>query len=212
MKTERLTHGLALAVIVVALTQLLLFLVSWLIVAASPETTLRSLLSSEGFRWFFGSFVNNVTTPPLAWIIVSAMAYGAINGSAILKTWRKGREAWTYRQTFAFRIVLVEMIAFVIFIALVAFVPHAPLLSATGSLQHSSFLHSIIPVTAAAMTLAAATFGLLTATLRTVVDVVKAMVDGVAHAAIIIILYIFAAELYASFFYVFRLDGIPSFG
>ena len=194
------------AVVAVAFTQLLLFLVSWLIVAASPGNTIRSLLSSEGFRWFFGSFVNNVTTPPLAWIIVMAMAYGAIRDSAILKIWRKGRGEWTYRQTFAFRIVLVQIFAYVLFIALVAFIPHAPLLSATGSLQHSSFLHSIIPVTAAAMTLAAGTFGMLTATMRSIVDVVKSLVRGVARAALLIVLYIFAAELYFSIAYVFHLD------
>ena len=206
MKTNRWSYVLTMAVIAVALTQLLLFLVSWLIVAASPETTIRSLLSSEGFRWFFGSFVYNVTTPPLAWIIVAAMAYGAIKDSAIMKTWRKGRGEWTYRQTFAFRIVLVQIFAFALFIALVAFIPHAPLLSATGSLQHSSFLHSIIPVTAAAMTLAAGTFGMLTATTRSLADVVKAMVRGVERAALLIVFYIFAAELFFSFAYVFRLD------
>lgn len=194
------------AVIVVALTQLLLFLVSWLVVAASPETTIRSLLSSEGFRWFFGSFVDNVTTPPLAWIIVSAMAYGAIRDSAIIKTWNKGRRNWTYRQTFAFRIVSVQILAFALFVALVAFVPHAPLLSATGSLQHSSFLHSIIPITAAALTLAAGTYGLLTATMRNIVDVVKALVRGVESSAILIVLYIFAAELFFSIAYVFRIN------
>ena len=193
------------AVIVVTFVQLLLFLVSWLIVAASPEPTTRSLLSSEGFRWFFGAFVYNVTTPPLAWIIVSAMAYGAIRDSNIMKIWRKGRGEWTYRQTFAFRIVLVQLFVYLLFIALVAFIPHAPLLSATGSLQHSSFLHSIIPVTAAAVAMAASTFGMLTATMRSIVDVVKSLVRGVERAAIIIVLYIFATELFFSFAYVFRL-------
>ncbi|MBO4820877.1 MAG: AbgT family transporter [Prevotella sp.] len=206
MKTNRWSDVLVMAVIVVTMSQLLLFLVSWLIVAASPETTMRSLLSSEGFRWFFGSFVYNVTTPPLVWIIVSAMAYGTINHSSILKIWRKGRGEWTYRQTFAFRIVLVQLLAFALFITLVAFIPHAPLLSATGSLQHSSFLHSIIPVTAAAMVIAAGTFGMLTATMRTFADVVKAMVKGVERAAILIVLYIFAAELFFSVAYVFRLE------
>ena len=118
----------------------------------------------------------------------------------------QGRGEWTYRQTFAFRIVLVQLFVYLLFIALVAFIPHAPLLSATGSLQHSSFLHSIIPVTAAAVAMAASTFGMLTATMRSIVDVVKSLVRGVERAAIIIVLYIFATELFFSFAYVFRLD------
>ena len=123
-----------------------------------------------------------------------------------MKIWRKGRGEWTYRQTFAFRIVLVQLFVYLLFISLVAFIPHAPLLSATGSLQHSSFLHSIIPVTAAAVAMAASTFGMLTATMRSIVDVVKSLVRGVERAATIIVLYIFATELFFSFAYVFRLD------
>ena len=59
----------AYAAAVMAILQVALFLVSWLITAASPETTVRSLLSNEGIRWFFGSVVDNVASPPLVWIV-----------------------------------------------------------------------------------------------------------------------------------------------
>lgn len=206
MKTERLRRIMATVVMLLALAQGLLFLVSWLIVAASPETNIRSLLSNEGIRWFFGTFVDNVATPPLVWIVLLAMAKGAADGSTLLLTWKKGRSAWTYRQTFAFRIVLVQMLLFVLFIAIVAFVPHAPLLSATGSLAHSSFSRSIIPICAGAVTIAAITFGLLTATMGSVEDVVKSLVKGVADAAPLVVLYVFAVELWFSLAYVFRFD------
>ena len=42
--------------------QIILILVSWLITAAMPELFVRSLLSSEGIRWFFGQFTSNIGT------------------------------------------------------------------------------------------------------------------------------------------------------
>ena len=195
MKTNRLTRPASLVVAVLALAQLLLFLLSWLIVAARPDTPMRSLLSNEGIRWFFGSFVDNVSTPPLAWLVLLAMAMGAVEGSMILKVWREGRKSWTYRQTFAFRIVL-----------LLAVISHAPLLSATGSLAHSPFSHSLVSLIAGAISVAAITFGLLTAAMRSVEDVVSAMARGISQCSWLILCFIFASELFYSIAYVFRLE------
>ena len=206
MKTNRLTRSASLVVAALALAQLLLFLLSWLIVAARPDTPMRSLLSNEGIRWFFGSFVDNVSTPPLAWLVLLAMAMGAVEGSMIVKVWRKGRKSWTYRQTFAFRIVLLLAVIFILMVTLLAFIPHAPLLSATGSLAHSPFSHSLIPVLAGVISVTAITFGLLTAAMRSVEDVVSAMAQGISQCSWLILCFIFASELFYSIAYVFRLE------
>ncbi len=206
MKTNRLTRPASLVVAALALAQLLLFLLSWLIVAARPDTPMRSLLSNEGIRWFFGSFVDNVSTPPLAWLVLLAMAIGAVEGSMILKVWREGRKSWTYRQTFAFRIVLLLAVIFLLMVTLLAFIPHAPLLSATGSLAHSPFSHSLVSLIAGAISVAAITFGLLTAAMRSVEDVVSAMARGISQCSWLILCFIFASELFYSIAYVFRLE------
>ena len=73
----RMKSKLGWTVLVFVTAQLALILLSWLITAAFPELPIRSLLSSEGVRWFFGSFTANQLTPLLAWFITAAMAVGA---------------------------------------------------------------------------------------------------------------------------------------
>ena len=70
MRIKHLRTILNWAVLVIPVMQVLLFLVSWLINAAMPESKVRSLLGSEGIRWFFGSFVDNVATSPLVWLLI----------------------------------------------------------------------------------------------------------------------------------------------
>ena len=49
---------------VLVIAEVLLVIVSWLLSAAMMEGV-RSLLSSEGVRWFFGSFTMIVASPLL---------------------------------------------------------------------------------------------------------------------------------------------------
>lgn len=183
-----------------------LFLVSWLITAASPETAVRSLLSNEGIRWFFGTFTDNVASQPMAWLIVAAMALGAMRKSGLVQTLLRPRPR-TYRQKFAMRIVLFELLLFAVVIAFIAFVPHAALRSVTGELFPSSFSSSLIPIIAFGVTVMAFTFALLTATMRTVGEAFHALCYGLAEAAPLIALYVVVAELFFSLRYVFPMLG-----
>ena len=205
MKIKNTKEALAASVVAMLVAQVMLFLVSWLVTAASPETNMRSLLSNEGIRWFFGSFTDNVAVQPLVWIVVLAMAWGMVTESQITDTLLKRKQRRTYRQTFALRIVALMMIAFAVIVFLVAFMPHAPLLSATGRLFPSAFSKSVIPMIAAVCTIAAATYGVMVGVLRTATDVVMAMAKGIAKAAPLIVLYVMAAELIASIVYVFHI-------
>jgi p-aminobenzoyl-glutamate transporter AbgT len=58
------------------ISMIALVLISWLITAAIPEIAMRSLLSSEGIRWFFGHFVDNLATPVLVWMVLIGISYG----------------------------------------------------------------------------------------------------------------------------------------
>lgn len=205
MKIDLFNKVLAAAVVTILVAQVLLFLVSWLVTAASPDTEMRSLLSNEGIRWFFGSFTHNVANPPLAWIVLMAMAWGTMKDSKIIDVLRNRKQKPTYRQTFALRMVAFMILAFMVIVFLVAFIPHAPLLSATGRLFPSPFSVSLIPMIAAECTICAATYGVMVGVLRNAADVVMAMANGIAKAAPIIVVYIMAAELIASFDYVFRI-------
>ena len=206
MRTERRAHWLAVAVLAIPALQVLLFLVSWLINAASPESVVRSLLGSEGIRWFFGSFVDNVASPPLGWILVGAVAYGAVRESGVIEAIRRSPAQRTYRQTFALRMVLVQMIVFLAVWAAMAFLPHAPLLSATGSLFPSSFSRSLIPSLAFCVGVGAVVYAVLAGGKQAPADILAVLTSGIRKAAPLILIYVMLSELVCSVAYVFRLS------
>ncbi len=145
-------------VLVLLIAQLALILLSWLLTAAFPELPMRSMLSSEGIRWFFGSFVSNQLSPLLVYFIMAVMAAGACIRSrlytalrAMLSNMRSGltnsknhHYKFHYRETVGLRIALVEFIVYVIVMILLTAIPHAILLSVTGQLFPSSFSSSFI--------------------------------------------------------------------
>ena len=185
--------------------QFMLFLVSWIISAAWPEAEVRSLLSSEALRWFMGGFVDNIASKPLVWILLLSMAYGIARESHIVDALKK-RKMNSYRQTFALRIVLGELIVITFLMAAISVLPHAPLRSITGQLMPSSFSNSLIPVLAFTIFIMAATYALLTGVMRKPADVLKALAKGIGDAGVIIVAYVVVAELILSFFYVFRIS------
>ena len=103
---------------------------------------LRSLLGGEGLRWFFGTFVDNVASPLLAWLVLCSMAYGSLVRSGLCKAVSSvftGAEL-AYRQRHALYSAFVAMLAFVAVVVMLAFVPHAPLLGLSGSLFPSALV------------------------------------------------------------------------
>ncbi len=205
MRTKHLRTLLHWVVPGIPVMQVLLFLVSWLINAALPESQVRSLLGSEGIRWFFGTFVDHVAAPPLVWLLVSAIAYGAIRKSGIIQALRMKGSERRYRQTFALRIVVITTLMFLAVMAFLTLMPHAALLSATGQLFPSSFSRSCIPALAFCMMANAVVYGVLAGNLRSLDDVVTALTKGIASAALLILLYVLGSVLVASCVYVFRL-------
>ena len=142
-------------VLVLLIAQLALILLSWLLTAAFPELPMRSVLSSEGIRWFFGSFVSNQLSPLLIYFIMTVMAAGACVRSRLYTTLRamlsnmrssltnstNNRYKFHYREKAGLRVALVEFIVYVIIMILLTAVPHAILLSVTGQLFPMSLHH-----------------------------------------------------------------------
>ena len=191
MKTKRVMSILVLSL---AIVQAALILVSWLVAAAMPEMPVRSLLSSEGIRWLFASFTQNLLTPYLIWILMGSMAYGAVLRSGITAV----RSPLSYRQRFALRLVLIEMVVAVFVMLLLTAVPHAVLLSATGQLFPSSFSDSIVIVLCVVVMIAAVTYGLLTGILKELTSVVDSLVYGIGRAGALWLIYVLGVEFIAS--------------
>lgn len=192
---------IAILALILGVVQLLLILVSWLISAAMPELSMRSLLSSEGIRWFFGTFTDNLETPLLIWLLLASLAWGALRSSG-LWTYIRSREGGSYRQHFAFRLVLLEIVILVAVMCALTLLPHAVLLSVTGHLFPSSFSYSIIPVVCFAVCVMSVSYGVMSGSLHALEDILHSLTIGVCYAMPLWLIYILGAELYASFRFV----------
>lgn len=178
--------------------QIILILVSWLITAAMPELFVRSLLSSEGIRWFFGQFTSNIGTPFLVTLLVCFIAFGAVNSSGLTTL----HHPMEFREKLGVRLLILEAIIFIIIICLLTAVPHAILLSATGDLWPSSFSNSIVPYCAFSACVIAISYALVSGNKHSVNDVFDMLTCGISMAAPWLLVYIFAKQLIDSLLFV----------
>ena len=206
-------------VLVLLVSQLALILLSWLVTAAFPELPMRSVLSSEGIRWFFGSFVSNQLSPLLIYFIMAVMAVGACVRSrlydALRETLSNTRSSLTtssnhqhkvhYREKVGLRIALVEFIIYVIIMILLTAIPHAILLSVTGQLFPSSFSSSFIPSLSLIIIIMSLTYGVASGTIDSVAKMHKVLVGGLEVGSRLVPTYVVGIQLYMSIRYVFIL-------
>ena len=206
-------------VLVLLVSQLALILLSWLVTAAFPELPMRSVLSSEGIRWFFGSFVSNQLSPLLIYFIMAVMAVGACVRSRLYDALREAlsntRSSLTtssdhqhkvhYREKVGLRIALVEFIVYVIIMVLLTAIPHAILLSVTGQLFPSSFSSSFIPSLSLIIIIMSLTYGVASGTIDSVAKMHKVLVGGLEVGSRLVPTYVVGIQLYMSIRYVFIL-------
>lgn len=122
--------------IVLGVLQVLLVLASWLVSAVMPDTSMRSLLSPEGIRWFFGHFTDNMAQPLLVWIVLLYVAFNAYRRAGLqhaMSLLLKG-ERLMLRQRSALWLVLIVVVAIVAVIMMLIVLPNPLLASVTGSL------------------------------------------------------------------------------
>ena len=190
----------AYAMLLLALAQIVLVLLSWLITAAMPEAFPRSMLSPEGIRWFFGSFTENMESPWLVGLLLIRIAWGTLQTSGLLHFDRT-----IYRHRNALRLVLIELVLFVAVILLLTVVPHAILLNVMGGIEASSFSRSILPYICFAVIVMSLSFGAVSNRLQGIEAMGESLSEGIRMAAPYIVIYILANQLYSSIEYLFRI-------
>ena len=173
MKSSRLCLGLLVA-------ESVLIIVSWLLSAMRLEGV-RSMLSSEGIRWFVGGFSDIVASPLLAWLLLALIAVGSVVQSG----------------------VVVFLVLYTLVVCLLAFVPHAILLSVKGSLFPSAFSRSLVPIVCFGITLFSVVYGMMSGHKKTGEDIIDILSYGIRQGASLIVVYILAIQLYASLRFVF---------
>ena len=190
--------------LILGIAEIVLILSSWLATAAEPERTIRSLLSSEGVRWFFSHFTESLASPFLVWLLLSSIAYGVLRHSGLLKAVRSPH-GLDYPKRFALRIVIFELVLFTSTILALTIAPHAVLLSITGELFPSSFSNSIVPLICFIVCVCSASYGVMSGSLRSLQALFYSLTIGVTYTKSLWFLYILAVQLYNSVIFVFRL-------
>lgn len=181
---------------VLLLAEVILILVSWLLSATMTEGV-RSLLSSEGIRWFFGSFVGIMASPLLVWLLLSLIALGSLQKSGLLTMQQ------SYREKVALRSALLLLILYVVVILLLTVTPNAFLLSITGSLFPSAFSRSLVPVIAFGIVLMSISFGVMSGRINSLPAVLETLSFGISKGAELFVLYILIMQFYESLWFVF---------
>lgn len=173
-------------------------LLSWLL-SAMMVPGVRSLLTGEGIRWFFAHFADGLSSPVLVWLLLAAMAGGCLSGCHILAS------TGTYRRRPALRVALLLLLLYAAAIALLTLVPHAVLLSATGTLSASPFSQALIPILCFGVVLVSVAYGLVARTMTSFSDIIDAMLRGIGAASPLFLLYVMIAQLWQTLRYVFFL-------
>ena len=196
----RLSIGLALA-------QVVLIFLSWLLSAAMPQSSILSLLSARGIRWFFGYFVVEEASALLLWIILGAIAWGGIRGSNLLVTviqcTKSGFSALPRRVKLALVTAGLFGIIQIVFLLLLTVPPQAVLLSVTGTLSDSSFSASIVPSACFMLTTVSIVFGLISGSLQGIDGVCRALCSQQTLLMPLLLLYVMASMFVSSIHFVF---------
>ena len=191
------TSRLGILMLFLLIAEAVLILLSW-IFSAMRVDGVRSLLSGEGVRWFFGNFASMVASPWLAWLVMMLVALGCLQKSGLF-----GQSHTSYRDRMALRFTLVFLMLYVGVVVLLTAVPHAVLLSSTGNLFPSPFSRSIVPSLSFGIILVSVSFGLVSGRFQTLSDIIDALSFGCRKGAPLFIFYILAIQLLESLKFVF---------
>lgn len=191
-----------------AVLEMVLIVVSWIISAAMPELHVRSLLSSGGIRWFFGNFTESLCTPLLINIILLMIGVGSVSfsglASALIKLF--SRRKLRYFERIGLYVVGAEIIASIIVVILLTAVPHAILLSVTGHLFPSSFSRSLIAIISFIMLICSLSYGFTGGRLNSAQQIFRLLVYGIIRFSWVLPIYILASEFVFSLIFVFYLE------
>ena len=185
----------------VVIVETLLVILSWLLSAMRVEGV-RSLLSSEGIRWFFSSFNNLIASPVLVGLLLLLCALGCLQKCRVTVIFG-GEKTINFRDRLAFYVAIAFLLIYVAIIVLLTLMPHAILLSATGHLFPSAFSRSLVPIIAFGICLFSVAFGMMAGVMKNLSDILQALSFGIAKGAPLLVFYLFAVQLVGCLRFVF---------
>lgn len=205
MNRKKIRNLFSFTICLLCLAELLLILSSWLISSAFPDSSVRSLLGSEGVRWLLGHSAVSLRRSSLVWLLLAAISYGVYTKSGInrcITNLLKSRKLH-YRGRLSLFLAGTELLFAIIVMLLLTCVPHAILLSVSGDLFPSSFSQSIVPMACMLLLLIGTTSGIVLGTFKSALQWTDAMIYGLRKFSPVILLYIFGIQLVCTIHFVF---------
>ena len=117
MNSQGKTSRLGMLMLFLLIAEAVLILLSW-ILSAMRVDGVRSLLSGEGVRWFFGNFTSIVASPWLACLVLLLIALGCLQKCGLI-----GQPHTSYRDRMALRLTFVFFLLYVGVMLLLTAVP-----------------------------------------------------------------------------------------
>lgn len=181
-----------------------LVLLSWIAAAARPDWPIRTLISDTGLRWLVGSMEANIESPLLVWLILGMVSFGSYFGGGLNDALHGlvRRKMPSFRTRMALYLVSFEALLFFVVMVLLCIVPHAPLLSITGSLIPGCLEHGAIPLLCFIVMLCSVSFAVMSGQCRTPSRLVWLLSYGVRRWSWLVPLYVVWMELIASLVFV----------
>ena len=100
-------------------------------------------------------------------------------------------------------ITLFLSVVYVAVVVLLGMMPHAILLSATGTLWPSPFSAAIVPLLAFGITLLSAVYGYVAGSYRNMSDIYQSTINGIRNGAPFLLFYVLIGQLYYSLKFIF---------
>ena len=160
--------------------QLSVILLSWVLKAINPDSSIRSIL---------------------VWMLFIGVLWGVLKESRFaLLSFKKGDIS--YRERLGLKVFFSEIILILSFVLWLILAPNAILLSVTGHLFPSSFTSGVIPIASIIGVLSLSSYGFITGAFKRVSHVFHAMTKGITAISPYLILYRTVMELISSISYV----------
>jgi len=193
MNKNRFLSYLILLLIVVAM---MLPIISWMLSAMGFDC--KSLLSEEGWRWIFYNIPIACANKWNVLCISSIIGVGSIIRCGILDRKTKKDTKVLYFVSF----VLVLLIAILLVCALH---PHSPLLSVTGELKNSPFIHGLPTVFIWCVIFLSILYAVFTQRIKTIEDFSAMFTHGIRSLSSVIVIAMLLSFIVRCIAYIFNI-------
>lgn len=193
MNKNRFLSYLILLLIVVAM---MLPIISWMLSAMGFDC--KSLLSEEGWRWIFYNIPIACANKWNVLCISSIIGVGSIIRCGILD--RK-----TKKDTKVLYFVLFVLVLLIAILLVCALHPHSPLLSVTGELKNSPFIHGLPTVFIWCVIFLSILYAVFTQRIKTIEDFSAMFTHGIRSLSSVIVIAMLLSFIVRCIAYIFNI-------